>query len=92
MVINGLFLGVSILNDAVMNNFNFVTPSEMIKAHPNESKKYRKYVYLSRLPDKTCINCPEKAWKMAETDLCFTCTTGEWDASDDYELLPEPNK
>ena len=28
-------------------------------------------------------------WRLADTGMCFPCTTGESDASDDYELIPE---
>ena len=28
-------------------------------------------------------------WRLAGTGMCFVCTTGESDASDDYELIQE---
>lgn len=30
--------------------------------------------------------CGRPVWRLAQTNLCFTCTTGESDSSDDYEL------
>lgn len=33
-----------------------------------------------------CENCGDPIWRYGGTGLCFTCTTGEADASDDYEL------
>lgn len=33
-----------------------------------------------------CFVCGQPVWKWGQTDMCFTCTTGEADASDDYEL------
>lgn len=71
-------------------SFNFVTPSQLIKEHPDEAKKFKHYVHLSRMPERTCENCDMPVWKYVGLDMCFTCTTGESDASDDYELLPEP--
>jgi hypothetical protein len=35
---------------------------------------------------RRCL-CGRPAWRLAQTGLCFTCTTGEWDSSDDYELM-----
>ena len=32
-----------------------------------------------------CNNSP--VWKLVGTGMCFTCTTGEADASEDYELI-----
>ena len=72
-----------------MNNFCFITPEKMIKQYPDEAKKFKRYKHLASLPDKLCEVCKqETAWKMAETGMCFSCTTGESDASDDYELIP----
>jgi len=33
----------------------------------------------------TC-DCGQPVWRYGGVDLCFSCTTGESDASDDYEL------
>lgn len=45
--------------------------------------------YYKRLADNcsTCEVCESNpVWKFADTGMCFACTTGETDASDDYEL------
>lgn len=33
-----------------------------------------------------CDICGQAIWKLADTGLCFSCTTGESDNSDDYEI------
>ena len=33
-----------------------------------------------------CQVCGQHVWRYVETGLCFTCTTGESDASGDYEI------
>ena len=38
---------------------------------------------------RNCMVCGMPAWRYADTGLCFTCTTGESDASEDYELIAE---
>lgn len=36
---------------------------------------------------KRCVACNNApAWALVETDMCFQCTTGESDASKDFEL------
>lgn len=73
-----------------MNNFNFVTPSQLIRKHPDQAPQLKKLRRLANKKDKVCDICEsEKAWKYGETGMCFSCTTGEYDASEDYELLPE---
>lgn len=37
-----------------------------------------------------CEVCGElPIWRLVNTGMCFPCTTGESDASDDYELIEE---
>jgi len=36
--------------------------------------------------NRRCYVCNRHVWRYAGTGLCFTCTTGEADSSDDYEL------
>lgn len=37
--------------------------------------------------DGRCYCCKQRhVWRLAHTGMCFTCTTGESDASDDYEI------
>jgi hypothetical protein len=70
-----------------MNNFTFISPEDYFELPNACTKSLRKLRALARRPDKLCEVCGrEKAWKLADTGLCFSCTTGEADASDDYEL------
>ena len=69
-----------------MNNFSFITPEEYHKKYPKQST-LEKLKKIANRKAKTCDNCDEREWKMADCGLCFTCTTGESDASDDYELI-----
>lgn len=75
-----------------LNNFeNFITP-EQAKSMDDETADGRRkplsyYERLSR-NDSMCMVCEtEKVWRLADTGLCFSCTTGESDASSDYELI-----
>lgn len=76
-----------------MNNFiHFLTPKQA-KAKDDQTKGGRReplsyYKWLAK-NDGTCLNCDEKVWRLGNTDMCFSCTTGEADASDDYELFEE---
>lgn len=36
--------------------------------------------------DRRRCMCGRPVWRLAQTGLCFSCTTGESDSSDDYEL------
>lgn len=74
-----------------MNNFIYITPEEIKKKHPDFKETLEKLREIASLPIVDCENdCGEKAWKLARVGLCFTCTTGEADASGDYELyIPE---
>ncbi len=36
--------------------------------------------------DGECEVCGRPVWRIVGLGMCFTCTTGESDASDDYEL------
>ena len=45
------------------------------------------YEHLA-VKDALCEVCEvEHIWKLVDTGMCFACTTGESDASDDYELF-----
>lgn len=33
-----------------------------------------------------CENCGQHVWRYGQTGMCFLCTTGESDASGDYEI------
>ena len=77
-----------------MNNFcGYQTPEEAFKQHIavndppiHTLEDYKRFAKNNAL----CEICKvEKVWKMVDTDMCFSCTTGEADASEDYELLQE---
>ena len=71
-----------------MNNFaEFITPEEYLKRYPDQVK-YHNLNTLKRMAKNksTCMNCDEKVWKLGDTGLCFSCTTGEASAEEDYEL------
>lgn len=37
--------------------------------------------------NSSCGVCGSPVWKLVATGMCFTCTTGSADASEDYELM-----
>ena len=74
-----------------MNNFkHFITPEEAAKLHnksnPDDKKSIEYFRQLSR--DKSlCEVCGvERVWRFVGAGMCFSCITGEADASGDYEL------
>jgi len=77
-----------------MNNFeHYLTPQEAKKLNDNTKGGRRKPLsYYKKLSknDAVCFVCEmEKVWRLADTGMCFSCTTGEADASDDYEIIGE---
>lgn len=36
-----------------------------------------------------CEVCGQPIWRLLNNGMCFSCTTGKADASDDYELIAE---
>jgi len=73
-----------------MNNFaELITPEEYLKRYPDQVKNHDlKELKRMAKSDGTCMNCDEPVWKLAGCGLCFSCTTGEASAEDDYELVP----
>lgn len=73
-----------------MNNFTFITPEKYLEIAGGDSRKLsleelKEIANYNAIP---CIVCEsEDQWKLAQTGMCFSCTTGEADASNDYELL-----
>lgn len=71
-----------------MNNFIYITPEALVAKHPDSRDSLAKLRQLAAQKDKPCSVCEsELAWKYGQTGMCFSCTTGESDASDDYELV-----
>lgn len=64
--------------------FTYVTPEQMFEADPQRT--LQEYQELAK-NDGICEVCDGPVWKLADTGLCFPCTTGETDASEDYELI-----
>lgn len=74
-----------------MNNFGFyLTPEEAFKKHKelNDPPIHSLKDFETFAENYTmCEICgSEHVWKMVDTGMCFTCTTGEADASEDSEL------
>jgi hypothetical protein len=73
-----------------MNNFQRLITPEMAK-RGGDSRSLAAIRELACVPDSMCLVCGmQKAWRYAGFGLCFTCTTGETDASKDYELVQRP--
>lgn len=73
-----------------MNNFGkHITPIDYWNLLHKEGDGFNslKEVEMAAESDAKCINCDEKVWKLANTGMCFSCTSGESDASDDFELI-----
>jgi hypothetical protein len=74
-----------------MNNFEYITPKKYksLKNNPDKITFEELQILANRTP-KLCYICHQyKEWKLGDSGLCFSCTTGESDASDDYELIKE---
>lgn len=67
---------------------------KMAKDNKEFNKKETKQSILAAADRKrkgaTCIQCGQSIWAIGSGisgyDMCFTCTTGETDHSEDYEL------
>ncbi len=64
--------------------FTLITPEEAAKLKGDTVEHYSNL--LAKYRDKKC-DCGEAIWMLAGCDMCFSCTTGEADCSDDYELI-----
>lgn len=58
--------------------------------HPKEVKQNILSAAERKKKGTGCINCGRPIWAigsgMTGTDMCFSCTTGEADSSEDYEV------
>jgi len=70
-----------------VNNFaEYITPEKAFKLNRGNNGRNLDW-YKRHQKDHSMCQCgQEKVWRYAGTGLCFSCTTGEADASDDYEL------
>jgi hypothetical protein len=67
-----------------VNNFaEFITPEKAKEF--GDVRSLKELRHLAKLKGK-CSNCDEHVWRYGTGDLCFSCTTGEADASGDYEI------
>lgn len=62
----------------------YLTPKQALKKMP-------RFASLEELKERAkdtseCEVCGRPVWRLVGLGMCFTCTTGESDASDDYEL------
>lgn len=71
-----------------MNDFIYITPKKYLKLGRDTRKPSLKWLEeTAKRKARMCTTCGnEKEWKLVDTGLCFTCTTGEVSASEDYEL------
>ncbi len=74
-----------------MNNFGkYYTPEEYYKLVQKDSHLTQHSLEeLKQIANSwgECEVCEtEECWKLGECGMCFTCTTGESDASEDVEL------
>ena len=70
-----------------MNNFGkYLTPKEAMEG-TTSSLPLEHYEKMDKRKPRKCISCDmENEWLLGECDMCFSCTTGESDASDDCEI------
>lgn len=70
-----------------MYNFNYITPERAAELGVTSNIKDVKYYSKLSKKEGICDNCENPRWKLVNNGLCFSCTTGEIDASGDYELI-----
>lgn len=73
-----------------MNNFHgLITPERALRAGDSRSLAVLRQV--ARKPEAICLGCAtQNAWRYPGIGLCFTCTTDEVDASNDFEIILPP--
>ena len=66
-------------------DFNYVTPEEYFEIQGPEGHTLPQ---LKRMANdkRMCMVCEQPVWKLGGCGMCFSCWTGEADASSDYEL------
>lgn len=75
-------------------DFKMITVDDFIALEPPKNpatlQRMRTNMVKQSRAKENCMVCDQPAWKLAGSGLCFPCTTGESDASQDYELIEEP--
>lgn len=68
-----------------------ITPNTLVKRYPDQLRRHSLHEWnrLANQPDRICQCGQFYIWKFGECGLCFTCTTGEADAFEDYELTSD---
>lgn len=66
-------------------DFIYVTPEEAVKKDLlNNGCSIDVFMELAK--NNGLCGCGQQEWRLAGTGMCFPCTTGERDASDDHEV------
>lgn len=65
-------------------DFTYLTPEEAKEKDLIPGASLSTYESLAK-DDREC-DCGQHVWRYGRTGLCFPCTTGESDASEDYEI------
>ena len=69
---------------------HYITPTEYRALPDNNDPRSLEELRNNARQGGMCFVCESApVWRLAGTGMCFTCTTGEADDSDDYELVPE---
>jgi hypothetical protein len=67
----------------------YITPEQAVAN--GDKRSLDELRRLAKAPQSMCSVCnADTAWRFADTGMCFTCTTGEHDDSDDYEIRMPP--
>ncbi len=70
-------------------DFKRITPEDFLRLNPGNDETLEELREAAK-HEGTCDNCGQPIWKLGSLlvgwDGCFSCITGEADASDDYEL------
>ena len=71
-----------------IQGINLIDIDSYLKKYPDQKKHESELRARLKRPLRKCLNCQNDEWILGGCDMCFTCTTGEADASDDYEITP----
>jgi hypothetical protein len=71
-------------------SFTFITPAKAKQYHdelnPSNVLPLSYWIDRARMTDLCEVCESEPVWRWGQGTLCFSCTTGEADNSDDYEI------
>lgn len=72
----------------------YITPEQAYKNHlkangKNATNSLEFYKQAAKNTDAECDICGRPVWRIVNLGMCFSCVTGESDASEDYELSPK---